>query len=538
MIQRFTRHLFPLVAFLLLFGAAAVLGGGQFEKAPSAQPAGNRDISRLSHSQRAAADENQTFRLINNFSLLSADTVLHWDGANSSGVGDDVNPWRGIVVFTPTELGPFEGTHQISEVWAWMRSPLAWDSVLVEIYEGVSINPGPPATISLGTRVYAQNITAEITTLDDWTVHSLSAPVPIQSGMNYAAVIFIEQNQTSPPAFPLGIDAGPMVPLRGGWVTDPTLPDGAQLADFGINNNWNIRMGIERIGGGGQGVVLEEGFEGAFPPAGWQVLSPDGGSGWNQQTIGTTPVPGWTSGTVTGPPGGGAHVAFCTWATGGPNSNDQWLITPQITNVQADDSLHFWMRYWPNNFADTVDVRISTTGGGDPANFDLLVQQLGFGAGGDTTVDWREYSFAIGALVPAGSNIYIGFREHVQDNFNDGASISLDNLTYTTDVVNAIDDGTISAPGGFVLRQNYPNPFNPTTTIDYVLPVRSRVSLEIFNTLGQKIRTLVEATQPAGAQRISWDGRDENGAAVTSGIYLYKLRAGGIVQSRKMILLR
>jgi hypothetical protein len=91
------------------------------------------------------------------------------------------------------------------------------------------------------------------------------------------------------------------------------------------------------------------------------------------------------------------------------------------------------------------------------------------------------------------------------------------------------------------LFQNYPNPFNPETAISYIVPVGrnvSNVELAIYNLLGQKVRTLVQARQPAGLYEIHWDGRDDAGKAVASGIYLYRLRAGDFVQSRKMVLLR
>ncbi len=90
----------------------------------------------------------------------------------------------------------------------------------------------------------------------------------------------------------------------------------------------------------------------------------------------------------------------------------------------------------------------------------------------------------------------------------------------------------------FRLSQNYPNPFNPTTTIRYALPKAARVELTIYNTLGQKVRTLVQKKQPAGQYQVQWDGRDKQGRAVPSGVYLYKLKAGDFVQAKKMLLVR
>ena len=89
------------------------------------------------------------------------------------------------------------------------------------------------------------------------------------------------------------------------------------------------------------------------------------------------------------------------------------------------------------------------------------------------------------------------------------------------------------------LQQNYPNPFNPTTTISYRLPARSRVELAIYNLLGQQIRTLVNAHQNAGAYQVQWDGRNDAGKQVGSGIYFYQLKAGNdFVETKKMVLMR
>lgn len=91
---------------------------------------------------------------------------------------------------------------------------------------------------------------------------------------------------------------------------------------------------------------------------------------------------------------------------------------------------------------------------------------------------------------------------------------------------------------GFVLNQNYPNPFNPVTTISYELPAETDVSLRIYNASGELVRTLVRARQPAGPTEIQWDGRSESGRTVASGAYFYKLQAGELTETRRMILLK
>jgi len=93
-------------------------------------------------------------------------------------------------------------------------------------------------------------------------------------------------------------------------------------------------------------------------------------------------------------------------------------------------------------------------------------------------------------------------------------------------------------PQEYSLSQNYPNPFNPTTMIHFELPRASEVRIEIFNLLGQRIHTLVEGTKPAGRYDVTWDGKNEQGVPLSSGIYIYRLTAGEYQRTLKMILLK
>lgn len=95
-----------------------------------------------------------------------------------------------------------------------------------------------------------------------------------------------------------------------------------------------------------------------------------------------------------------------------------------------------------------------------------------------------------------------------------------------------------SVPEQFELFQNYPNPFNPVTTIQFELPERSRVNLSIYNILGRKVRTLLNTLQPAGSFRVQWDGQDEQGMDLSSGVYILRLQAGTMVKSVKLLKLK
>lgn len=106
------------------------------------------------------------------------------------------------------------------------------------------------------------------------------------------------------------------------------------------------------------------------------------------------------------------------------------------------------------------------------------------------------------------------------------------------DVTVGVASDSDSRPRTFQLHQNYPNPFNPTTLINYSFSSASHVELKIYNQLGQEIQTLVDANQSIGHHRVEWDGRDRNGNRMPSGLYLYRLKTGSFVETRKMILLR
>ena len=93
-------------------------------------------------------------------------------------------------------------------------------------------------------------------------------------------------------------------------------------------------------------------------------------------------------------------------------------------------------------------------------------------------------------------------------------------------------------PTDFELMPNYPNPFNPETSIGFAVPTGSRVELTIYNVLGQVVTELVNDEYPAGYHRVSWNGRDDAGRAMASGVYLYRLSAAGKVLTRKMMLLK
>ncbi len=112
-------------------------------------------------------------------------------------------------------------------------------------------------------------------------------------------------------------------------------------------------------------------------------------------------------------------------------------------------------------------------------------------------------------------------------------------LSGTTDV--SLMDSENSKPGDFSLAQNYPNPFNPATSIQYTVGSRRipiHTTLKVYDVLGRLTRTLVDEPETSGIHEIIWDGNDENGKEVASGIYFCRLTAGDFSETKKMLLLR
>jgi hypothetical protein len=103
------------------------------------------------------------------------------------------------------------------------------------------------------------------------------------------------------------------------------------------------------------------------------------------------------------------------------------------------------------------------------------------------------------------------------------------------------DDSFPSIPVSFRLSQNYPNPFNPTTNITYDIPSRKdqhKVRLSIYDLRGHQVRILVDGEQKPGRYTVQWDGRDGHGIVVPSGIYLYRIQWGDVVETKRMVVLK
>ena len=110
---------------------------------------------------------------------------------------------------------------------------------------------------------------------------------------------------------------------------------------------------------------------------------------------------------------------------------------------------------------------------------------------------------------------------------------SVNNITLV-----GLDEDMQNLPDSYMLRQNYPNPFNPVTTISYDLPEDSNVLISVYDLAGRKIKTLINKNQRAGFHSVNWNGTNDHGVSISSGIYAYIIQSGEFRQMKKMIFLK
>lgn len=152
-----------------------------------------------------------------------------------------------------------------------------------------------------------------------------------------------------------------------------------------------------------------------------------------------------------------------------------------------------------------------------------------------TRREWQVVEIPLDILQPEGAIELIRFSGNIAGTFY------LDDLRLITSVpppTLVTEEYQATAPTTLALENNRPNPFNSNTVIHYQLPETGQIELAIYNLAGQQVAQLVRDLRPAGRHAVRWDGRNDQGQALASGVYLYRLRAGDSVQVRKLLLLK
>jgi len=160
---------------------------------------------------------------------------------------------------------------------------------------------------------------------------------------------------------------------------------------------------------------------------------------------------------------------------------------------------------------------------------------------------WVHLSWFDGSQTATSSGVYPGFKMRVDVEDHEGSVVTVEK---TVSVGGGLKKSLVKeepqqkVPDRFALLPNYPNPFNPSTKIGYSLAEESRVTLSVYNVLGEKITSLVNDLQAEGSYSVLWDGKDENGKSVQGGIYLYRIEAVPVfgekpfTETGKMVLMK
>jgi hypothetical protein len=141
-----------------------------------------------------------------------------------------------------------------------------------------------------------------------------------------------------------------------------------------------------------------------------------------------------------------------------------------------------------------------------------------------------------GSIVTVNFRVLREFEDNARFEIAEGLVFDPQQLSNPVVTLGALNVET--TPTEFALLQNYPNPFNPETTIKYNLAEASNVQLRIYNIVGQVVRTLVGDRQSAGRYQVRWNGTDDRGVAVSSGIYFYQISAGKFQDVKRLMLLK
>lgn len=245
------------------------------------------------------------------------------------------------------------------------------------------------------------------------------------------------------------------------------------------------------------------------------------------------------------------HSGRLTYAWNTTTATD-WLIREYLSsgtgrNITWEKSGTKLQAYVHGNGSGTlfrfaVDDSATATPGGPAQNHEVN-QWIPINWVGWRLVEWDFDNDTVGTWLGDGKLVgllrFDSFQlKYVADSKIRSGIINVAQIQVVKGTVTAIEPVTGSVPSTFDLQQNYPNPFNPTTAISYQLTASSFVTLKVYDLLGREVATVVNEMGTPGKQTAIWNGKNDRGESVSSGIYLYQLRVGTSVMTRKMVLLK
>jgi hypothetical protein len=475
------------------------------------------------------------------------DVAAKWDPVGDYGI----SPWVGMNI-TKIKFFPAEPTNLCTYT--------------VRIWTGAA-----------GNIAYEQAVAAPL--IDQWNEIVLTTPWTIPSGQ----IVMAGYRCNATGGYPAGTDAGPQVEGYGNMIRFNNAWTTLSALAATLTYNWNIRIYVQDAAG--REYVLGQDY-----PTNNQFA--EGTLAVNQErdrdvtaykiyrnTILIDEIPGtqltYTDMNVEG----GLHTYYVTAMYGtneslASNTAVAFVLPTMHAELSNDDgnaeagysvgSTRQMAAKYNYNQAVTVKyakvfvhtqgtasiiIRVFDDNGTDGMPGTQLAQFQYPAA--NVTAGWNYITLPDGIVVDDGS-FYIAILETTGasqiglDNNNNGHSYkkittNWEPITEGDVMIRAIvqystanDDGSVT-PVVFAAN-NYPNPFNPTTTIAYSVPTTSQTTLGIYNIKGQLVRTLVNGVMTAGNHSITWNGTDENGSSVASGVYFYRLNSAGQTITKKMVL--
>jgi len=218
------------------------------------------------------------------------------------------------------------------------------------------------------------------------------------------------------------------------------------------------------------------------------------------------------------------------WTASAGTLVDDWVFTDTL-NIQTGDSLIFWIQLgtYPTltYYFDSCQVLVSTQKSPSLGTKTKLATVMSLPAASNF---WQNIKFSLSAF--NGQTIFIAWRYYMNTSV-DGIFVNIDSVFVGNRDATSIGLINANIPTEFALKQNYPNPFNPSTIICFDLPKNENVNLTVYNTLGQEVRVLVNGFYNAGSYSVEFNSLD-----LPTGIYLYRIKAGDFIETKKMSLIK